>query len=118
MDDKELIRKVAEKVMGWVWVDEYHAWIVDSERDADGRLTNCFPDGLDILHDSFGEYVGQEPFDLTNANHWMMVVEAMRKRGYHFDISDNCVSFWKEEVCQGFRKCWCGTTNENKPSYR
>ena len=48
MDDKELVRKVAEVVMGWVWIEEHEMYVLDSERDANGRLTYCSPNFLDL----------------------------------------------------------------------
>jgi hypothetical protein len=44
--NEDLDRWIAEKVMGWTWSDEHEMWVVDSERDADGRLTYCVPDEL------------------------------------------------------------------------
>lgn len=72
-------RLLAVELMGWVWNEEHHMWVLDSERDTDGKLTFCAPDVL-----AYGEDKDkQEPWSPTrNIAQAFQVVEAMRKRGF------------------------------------
>jgi hypothetical protein len=73
MDIQELTKideRLATNWMGWVWSNE-HGWVVDSERDADGRLTYCSPDELisDELLDeeTFISYMWTPTISITQA---------------------------------------------------
>lgn len=76
MTDEELIRQVALEVMGWhlssdLWVNS------KGERQAQAIWK---PE----------DYCDCGTFNpLTNANHWMQVVERMRELGYWIKISNN-----------------------------
>jgi hypothetical protein len=84
-DDKKLVEEVAEKVMGY-------------EIDSDPLNEMIF-----VRKSGEREYWWFSP--LTNANHWMMVVEAMREKGWKFrmdgeDKNEYSVNFIKEIPCK------------------
>jgi len=77
MTDEELVREIAQKVMGWT---RQHASASDKGN------------GYWIGNDAF-EIIGQNMYritgdwnPLTNANHTMMVVERMRELGFNFKV--------------------------------
>ena len=83
MDD--LTRRVAERVLGLVENRDF----IEEIYGPDGQFKSIW-----ILHPDTGE--AEYQLDLTNANHWMMVVEKMRNtgRGWKFKM-------WDEEDADG-----------------
>lgn len=98
MTDSELIRAVADKVMGWRLLP------------ASGIMNQNF---WEDRQENF-KFWAEEGYEsnvfnpLTNANHWMMVVERMRGLGWKgFRLQRFCldkkfgVHFWKEIEIDG-----------------
>jgi hypothetical protein len=76
MTDEELIREVAEKVMGWTTsfhADPDYRWWCSK----DTNFCNC-PDVMIIKCAEWNH--------LTNANHMMLVVERKRELGYTLSL--------------------------------
>ena len=77
LQDSEFIRQIARKVMGWQpsnWLgDHWEVW-----RLGDGK-----------------GYIKCADFNpLTNANHWMMVVEKMREAGFNMVLNTFIEKGW------------------------
>ncbi|MFA4834834.1 MAG: hypothetical protein WC749_02015 [Dehalococcoidia bacterium] len=90
LTDRELEEWVAEKVMGWIWSQEHEMWVLDSERDADGRLTFACPDELNWVNDDPDELGHQGPWHPdTDLNQAFMVVERMRELGWKVVMGNN-----------------------------
>lgn len=90
MGDKELIRNVAEKVMGWM-IGRYESAYFDSYSDKDG----------------FGQGPVQHWRPLDSWNHAMEVVAAMRAKGCPFELRDFDAAF--TEVRFGDHTIACDT---------
>lgn len=74
MTDAELIREVAEEVMGWK--------IVDADPQYYGDVFFCPTTNLTWIAGYHVEYGPDEWNPITNANHWMMVVQKMSDKGW------------------------------------
>jgi hypothetical protein len=64
--------------MGWIWVEKYQIWVLNSERDDDGKLTNCTPGELSHRHDKKGKYIQEDWHPDEDFNQTFMVVKRMR----------------------------------------
>jgi len=76
------MRDWSARFMGWVWVKEHKIWVLNSERDADGRLTNCTPNELSHHHSKWGKYIQQEWRPDEDLNQTKMIWERMRGLGW------------------------------------
>ena len=87
------LRRWSAGLMGWVWSEEYEIWVLDSERDADGRLTYAFPDELPWLDNDPNKLGNQTPWtpDIPTApaSQILSVIKAMELRRWWL--------FWNNE---------------------
>ena len=89
--ERQELREWAARKMGWIWSNEFSAWVLNSERGADGRLTNCYPDQLPVFDtgDESGPFWEQLLWHPdTDLNQAFMLVEKMRENGYYLSFNN------------------------------